>query len=109
MITVYSLPGTHPDQIGAIPGFLSPHDKRPARVQFHENYQHGGGWHPLKGFKHAGNYVLIYPGDASEGEVDEVYEPLALMRLHGETIVIYRYGWVGVFQKDGAFEVSRMD
>ena len=51
--------------IGPLPSFLDPADPRPAREQFDANYQHGGGWRPIKGFtcdwKKDG--TIHYPGD----------------------------------------------
>jgi len=92
----------HPDELGAIPNFIDQNDPRPARVQFDANYQHGGGWHPIRGFTNK-HMVLHYPGDLP-------FEPIAMWPLRNEMIVVYRLGLVAIFSaKDGSFEVARMD
>ena len=97
------LAGHSPDELGMLPDFINQNDKRPARVQFDANYQHGGGWHPIKGFIHRKGLTLEYPGDPP-------LEPIAMWPLRDEMIVVYRYGLVAIFQtKTGAFEVARMD
>ena len=93
------------DHVGFIPTFLDEDDPRPAAEQFNERYMAvGGGWRPQKGFTvRDGRPTLYYPGDPPP-------EPLAVMTLHGaETIFIYRYGYVAIFQDDGSFEACRMD
>ena len=91
-----------PDHVGMIPHWLDESDKRPAREQLDENYQHGGGWQPFKGFKMGKLWTLEY-------DDDEPLQPLALMQLRDEIIAIYEYGWVMILQPDGSFEVCRMD
>lgn len=91
--------------LGHIPEFLSERDARPAREQFDLAYRHGGGWSPMKEWERAGqgtNYSIKYPGD-------EAMNPLAITRLREETICFYEHSWVGIFQPDGKFEISRMD
>lgn len=94
--------GITEEYLGLIPLFLSPGDPRPARVQFNENYAHGGGWRPRPEFKVLPNLNIKYPGDT----------PLKLWaegKLRDETIRIYDCGYVSITQPDGSFEVSRMD
>jgi hypothetical protein len=93
----------HPDELGFLPDMINQCDPRPARVQFDANYQHGGGWHPIRGFANKG-MVLTYPGDPP-------LEPIAMWPLHDdEMIVVYKYSLVAVFStKDGTFEVARLD
>src|SRR3982751_2684992 len=43
-------PKMTPEGLGAIPYFLDEDDPRPAREQFHERYNHGGGWRPMPNF-----------------------------------------------------------
>jgi hypothetical protein len=96
------LKNCHPDELGALPDFIDQEDPRPAKEQFHENYAHGGGWHPIKGFSHKG-MVLTYPGDPP-------LEPIAMWPLRDEMIVVYRHGIVAIFStKTGDFEVARLD
>jgi hypothetical protein len=92
------------DHIGFVPSFLDLDDSRPAREQFDGNYQHGGGWRPQAKFKRTGNeeFALMYPGDPP-------LTPLAAIPFRDELVVIYRYGYVAIFQKDGSFEACRMD
>lgn len=93
---------------GMIPRFLDAEDLRPAREQLNENYAHGGGWRPMKGFTHLGGGRLRYSGDP-------VYVPLASAQLRDELIVVYPSGWVAIFQPGSmqppgpAFEVARLD
>lgn len=101
--TIMILEGHHPDELGLIPSFLDPDDPRPAREQFDENYAHGGGWIPIKGFvKHGDSAVLEYKGDPP-------YEPIAAIALRDEMIIVYRYGLVAILARDGSYEVARMD
>jgi hypothetical protein len=92
----------HPDELGFLPRMINQNDPRCARDQFDANYQHGGGWNPMRGFTHKG-MVLTYPGDPP-------YEPIAMWPLRDEMIVVYRYGIVAIFNtKDGTFEAARLD
>ena len=112
MQEVILLDGTDPEQLGMLPYFIHPDDKRPAAEQFDEHYQHGGGWRPIEGFQYGsvqrddeygGDTVMIcYPGDPP-------LLPIAVMRHRGETIMFFPHALVGIFQKDGRFEVARMD
>ena len=91
---------------GYIPDFLSVHDPRPAVEQLNENYAHGGGWHPFKGFMlvklSREQYGLAYPDDPPMREMSRGV-------LRDETIVLFESSWVAVIQKDGSYEVARMD
>lgn len=51
-------PKMTPEMLGLIPSFLSESDPRPAREQFDENYQHGGGWRPLPNFTEIGQRLI---------------------------------------------------
>lgn len=92
--------------LGFLPGFLREDDPRPAKEQFAERYAHGGGWSPFKGFEFR-NLRLIYP--ASDDGPEEVYRVIAHTSLRDEAIMLYEYAWVVILQKDGTWEVSRMD
>jgi len=89
------------EELGLIPYFLDEKDPRPAREQFNERYAHGGGWRPQPGYSMNGA-ILKYPGDPP-------FEPIAMMTLHDEKILVYEYGVVAIVQRDGSFEVCRMD
>ena len=95
----------HPDvtleHLGLLPGMLDASDPRPAREQFDANYQHGGGWRPQSGFVMAES-TLTYPGDPP-------FKLRAWTRMRDELIGLYDYAFVAIVQKDGTFEVCRMD
>ena len=97
----YLHPAATPDHVGFIPMFLNESDPRPAKEQLHANYSHGGGWSPMEGFT-LERSRLCYPGDPP-------LVPLAMMELRNETIVVYECSFVCITQKDGSFEVARMD
>ena len=64
MTTVFLIDGATLDDVGLIPHFLDENDPRPAREQFDEHYQHGGGWQPFEGFKFKiKTNEIKYPGD----------------------------------------------
>lgn len=91
------------EELGLIPMFVSEADSRPAREQFDENYQHGGGWSPFKGHSFdPKTFELSYPDDPP-------LKPIAVATLRDETIIVYDYAFVLILQKDGSFEVCRMD
>jgi hypothetical protein len=90
------------EMFGLIPHFI--HEDNPAKAveQLDNNYRHGGGWRPMKGFTLLEGDKLQYPGDPA-------LTPLGEMTLRDERIVMYQYGFVAVIQKDGSFEAARMD
>lgn len=97
------------EMLGFIPEFLDERNPAPAKEQLHHNYVHGGGWRPMKGFKfgepiaeYGGTPCLVYPGDPP-------IEPIAKAMLRDETIIVYNWAWVAIVQKDGSYEVARMD
>ena len=86
---------------GYIPSFLSENDPRPAREQISDNYI--GGWFSFKDFVlQSDGLALKYPGDPA-------LLPLWQAELRDETIVVYQHAWVMIKQKDGSFEVARLD
>lgn len=87
---------------GMIPLWLSESDPRPAAEQLNEHYAHGGGWVPFDGFDLIDGSALRYPDDPD-------HMPLAMGKLRDEKIMVYHFGWVAILQKDGSFEVARMD
>jgi len=91
------------EAMGYIPEFLDGRDPRPAKVQLHTNYSHGGGWFPFDGFTmNLSNHSLKYSGDPP-------YHPLAVIHMRDEDIYVYNHAWVAIVQKDGKYEVARMD
>jgi hypothetical protein len=102
MTTVVLMNGGTLDHVGLIPHWLDEDDPRPAKEQLNEHYHHGGGWRPFEGFRLGKDGSIKYPGDMP-------HKPLALMTLRDEAIAIYPHGWVMILQKDGSFEICRMD
>lgn len=92
------------DMLGYIPTFVTEDDPRPAKEQFNTGYAHGGGWNPLSGWKLVDErtYKIYYPGDPA-------MKPIARAELRDELICVYPHAWVGVFQKDGSYEIARLD
>lgn len=94
-------PRATPAHLGYIPSFLSENDPRPAREQIIDNYV--GGWLPLVNFVlQSDGLTLKYPGDPA-------LHPMWQAELRDETIVVYQHAWVMIKQKDGSFEVARLD
>jgi hypothetical protein len=93
--------GARPEDLGLLPYMLDPFDPRPASQQFDDNYQHGGGWMPIMGFL-LEDGRLKYPGDPP-------LSPIGMLTLNDEVIVFFEHALVCVVQKDGSFEVARMD
>ena len=96
------------EALGMLPHFLSPLDPRPARVQLHEAYAHGGGWQPFAGFTlqrptgEPTSWSLQYPEDPP-------MQAIGYARLRAETIVLFENSWVAIVQPSGEFEIARMD
>lgn len=96
-------PQARPENLGLLPSMLDEDDPRSAREQFNSNYQHGGGWFPMQGFKlSADGKRLLYPGDPP-------MLALARVKLRDELVVLYECEWVAIIQPDGSFETCRMD
>jgi len=90
------------EHLGYLPNFLYEEDPRTAKEQFDDRYRFGGGWVPFEGFKLLSSGELKYPGDPPMPIVAEV-------KLRDETIRLYTHSWVVIIQKDGTYEVARMD
>lgn len=89
------------DDWGYIPSFLSENDPRPAREQINDNYQ--GGWHSMRGMTlNVSTLVMTYPGDPP-------YRSMGTLEFRNELIVLYPYSIVAIVQKDGTYEVARLD
>jgi len=107
MIWVEKHPRANPDHLGFIPAFFMLSDERPAAEQINARYI--SGWHPLKG---AGRYevgpkheLTYHATDGSDPPMPVLWE----MNFRDEIIRVYSYGITAIFQKDGTFEVSRLD
>lgn len=89
------------EHLGYIPGWLRPNDTRSAKEQLDAGYRFGG-FRPFYGFKMLEDGTLAYPGDPDN-------PPLAKCQLRDETIYFYQSAWVAIRQKDGSYEVARID
>lgn len=90
-----------PEVWGIIPTFIDPADRRTAKAQIAENYV--GGWSPFKGFRFDPNEnSLTYPED-------EPMFPIDARMFRDELLMIYDSAWVVILEKDGKWEVSRLD
>ena len=92
-----------PQYAGLIPSFLAANDPRPLRTQLNENYAHGGGWRPTRGFKFNRKTWAIRYKD------DKPMQPLGGAALNGELCVIYPDAWVMVMHGDDEREIARLD
>lgn len=106
MIWIAKRPRMKPEMLGFIPSFLSDDDPRPAREQINERYQHGGGWRPFQGFIMIPD-GLLYKGDPM---MRLLYETV----LHStsdkpEVIRFYQHDWLAIVQRDGSYEIARLD
>ena len=89
------------DDWGIIPSFLDENDPRGAKEQFNERYV--AGWSAFEGFTlNKDNMHLKYPGDPPT-------KPKSYMFFRDEIIVMYQHEWVMVLERDGTWEVCRMD
>jgi hypothetical protein len=93
--------------LGFIPAMLDDNDPRPAREQLDANYQHGGGWRKFNGFEMLPDYSIKYPEDPPLPVLAEAV--LHTNTDKPETIRLYTHGWVAIVQKDGSYEIARMD
>lgn len=95
--------GITQEWLGFIPTFINPADPTPAAQQIDANYQHGGGWRPMKGWTLDPDTLAIsYKGD-------ETYQPWAIAKHGDERIVFYDCAWIAIVQPDGSFEIDRLD
>jgi hypothetical protein len=100
----YKHPRATREMLGYIPNFLDESDPRGAVEQLHENYMHGGGWHPYEGFTMLpnGNLKSSFPEDPDT-------QLLAEIQFRHEVVRVYQHAWVAVVQPDGSYAVARMD
>jgi hypothetical protein len=94
-------PQARSDMLGFLPAFWDESDPRSARDQANNAYGHGGGWNPFNGFRMT-EKGIAYPGDP-------IMPLLFEAKLRDETIRVYDCAWVAIVQKDGSYEICRMD
>lgn len=91
------------DMLGLIPMMFTDAVQVSVKEQINQNYRHGGGWQPMQGWRFTPETgVLSYTGDPP-------YRPIAKAQVGEETVYVYQHAWVCIVQKDGTFEVARMD
>ena len=96
-------PAVELEMMGYIPEWLHQEDPRSISKQLDAAYTFGG-WQPFG----EGEWTVLdkralkYPGDP-------VMKPLAEAKLRDEVICYYGHDLFAVFQKDGSFEVARLD
>lgn len=98
------------EHLGHLVEFLAVSDPRPVREQINERYAHGGGWRPSnpKYWRvSADQQRLTYDGKGEEP--DEHFGVIASCLVREELVILFENSWVGIFQKDGTFEIARMD
>lgn len=98
MIWVTLVPGVN---LGYLPGFIVESDPRPCREQIAERYVYGG-WRPQNGYTIKDGSTLHYPGDPP-------IHALAVSVLRDETLILFQHDLLAIIQRDGSFEVSRID
>lgn len=102
-IWVLMHPKMTPEHLGLIPLWISVNDPDPLWKQIDKNYQHGGGWQKMYvTWKMDKDHVLHFPGDPP-------LKPLAWCAVRDETLYFYDHAIVNIVQKDGSFEVARID
>jgi hypothetical protein len=91
------------EMLGFLPEMLSDLNPKLAREQFNDQYRHGGGWQPFNGHNvNLKNLTLTYPGDPPMRAIGET-------TLRDERVILFEGEWVAIIQKDGSFEIARMD
>lgn len=91
--------------LGLIPELITVHDPRSVAEQIADNYAHGGGYSPFGKGRWKFDPVaksLKYPGDSA-------YKGVAELRVRDELFIVFQHAVCAVVQKDGSFDVVRMD
>jgi len=86
---------------GLIPSFLHADDPHSAREQINARYI--GGWEHFPGFTlDKRTMTLRYPGDPP-------MRPISLLLFRAEKLYMYPHAWVLIMQRDGTWEIARLD
>jgi len=91
--------------LGYLPDFIGEFNSEPIKDQIAANYAHGGGYSPYGKDKWIFDPVrktLKYPGDPT-------LKPVAELQVRDELFIVYQYAVCAIVQKDGSFDVVRMD
>jgi hypothetical protein len=93
-----------PEHLGFLPDILLADDPRSVKDQLEDRYRHGGGWRPIEGMRmNPENWVMRFPGDPP-------FKPAAMTKINNEMVIFYpQCSLLAVIQKDGKFEVCRVD
>lgn len=101
MVWEFLHPNVDEDSLGFIPFFFNDEDPRSAKEQIDTAYV--SGWNSFHGFKmDPQTQALKYPDDPE-------LPVLARAMMRDEQILFYDCAWVAIRQKDGSFEVARID
>ena len=93
--------------VGDIPFFVQTTDGRKAQEQINERYSFGGGWRPLKGWNmNPETKVITF---VEEDGSDPPLNPIVVAKYKEQEIYVYQHAWVAIVEKDGTFEIGRMD
>ena len=98
--TLINYKGAPIEAWGLLPTFLDDDDPSPVREQLGKGY---GSWKPFQGFE-----LTIKPPTLTYPD-DPPMRPLSAFEFRGELVLLFPHSWVLVMQKDGTWEVARMD
>lgn len=89
---------------GEIPYWLSDDNLKPAKQQLHEGYRFGG-WQSMKR-----DSIKMLSGDRYSYPGDPVQSPISEIQMNsGERVLLYDNAIVVVFDKNGDWDMCRMD
>jgi hypothetical protein len=93
------------EHLGYLPQIINACYAGTVREQITQNYAHGSGYSPFGKDKWKYNQAaqtLNYPGDPE-------LKPIASTMIGDEKVLMYNHAIVAIIQKDGSFDVVRMD
>lgn len=102
--------------VGILPDLLNVYDPRPVKDQLNETYDHGGGWRPIKGF----TLKAVAPGLPVESRDvlakltahfpnDPPFREVSRTIMGDELLVLFECDFMAIIQRDGSFEMARVD
>jgi len=100
--------------LGFIPEILRDDDPRPVKDQMNERYEHGGGFHAFPNKKRftindtaAEPCKLVYHEDDFVETMEEWGR--CWFPITEELVIVFDSAITAIIQKDGSFELTRMD